>query len=95
MDDFLTVDQEDSLLAELAKLEDYNIYWIEEPLSSTEQIIQELIKNVSVSLGMDFESLIPAALQPVSKQLVQDSNLLTSFNDPRGQYAFCLNCQVE
>lgn len=81
--------------AELAKLDDYNIYWIEEPLSSTEQIIQELIKNVSVSLGMDFESLIPAALQPVSKQLVQDSNLLTSFNDPRGQYAFCLNCQVE
>lgn len=84
-----------NVAAELAKLEDYNIYWIEEPLSSTEQIIQELIKNVSVSLGMDFESLIPAALQPVSKQLVQDSNLLTSFNDPRGQYAFCLNCQVE
>ncbi len=84
-----------NVAAELAKLEEYNVYWIEEPLSSTEQLIQELIKNVSVSLGMDFESLIPAALQPISKQLVQDSNLLTSFNDPRGQYAFCLNCQVE
>jgi len=81
--------------AELAKVEEYNIYWIEEPLSSTEQIIQELMKNVSVSLGLDINSMLPAALQPVSQQLAQDSNLLTSFNDPRGQYAFCLNCQVE
>jgi protease-4 len=26
---------------------------------------------------------------------VSDASLLSSFNDPKGYYAFCLTCQVE
>lgn len=84
-----------AIAASLAELEDYNVYWVEEPLSPTEQIIQDFMNQVQVSLGLDLNSLIPQSLQPISKQIAQDVELLNSFNDPQGRYAFCLNCQVQ
>lgn len=83
------------LAAELAKLDRYNIYWIEEPLTPAQQFMQEFMNQVHVSLGLDMSALLPPALQPVVQQLNQDASLLQSFNDPKGQYAFCLNCQVQ
>ncbi|ERB64365.1 arabinase, partial [Vibrio coralliilyticus OCN008] len=83
------------MAAELAKVEDYNLYWVEEPLSPAEQFIQDFMNQVKVNLGVDASALLPTALQPVAAQVVQDANLLDSFNDPKGQYAFCLNCQVQ
>ncbi|WP_261881866.1 signal peptide peptidase SppA [Vibrio pelagius] len=79
----------------LAELEEYNVYWVEEPLSATEQFIQEFMNQVQISLGLDIQSLIPSGLKPVTQQLAQDSQLLSHFNDPQGRYAFCLNCQVQ
>ncbi|MEZ8777452.1 signal peptide peptidase SppA [Vibrio splendidus] len=81
--------------ASLAELETYNIYWVEEPLSTTEQFIQEFMNQVQMSIGFDIQSMIPSSLQPVTQQLAQDSQLLGNFNDPQGRYAFCLNCQVQ
>ncbi|WP_412495331.1 signal peptide peptidase SppA [Vibrio cyclitrophicus] len=81
--------------ASLADLETYNIYWVEEPLSATEQFIQEFMNQVQMSIGLDIQSMIPSSLRPVTQQLAQDSQLLGNFNDPQGQYAFCLNCQVQ
>lgn len=83
------------LAADLAKLESYNIYWVEEPLSPAQQFFQDFVNQVQVNLGLDANALLPAALQPVAKQVIQDSSLLQSFNDPKGQYAFCLNCQMQ
>ena len=79
----------------LAELETYNIYWVEEPLSTTEQFIQEFMNQVQMSIGFDIQSMIPSSLQPVTQQLAQDSQLLGNLNDPQGRYAFCLNCQVQ
>ncbi|MCC4772972.1 signal peptide peptidase SppA [Vibrio cyclitrophicus] len=81
--------------ASLADLETYNIYWVEEPLSATEQFIQEFMNQVQMSIGLDIQSMIPSSLRPVTRQLAQDSQLLGNFNDPQGRYAFCLNCQVQ
>lgn len=81
--------------AKMANLESYNLYWVEEPLSPTEQFIQEFMKQVSISLGFDVQSLIPQSLLPVAKKMEQQASLLQNFNDPKGYYAFCLNCQVE
>ncbi|MHC6800768.1 signal peptide peptidase SppA [Vibrio antiquarius] len=83
------------LAAKLANVTDYGIYWVEEPLSPTELFLQEFMKQVKVSLGIDATSLLPKSLQPVAQQFEQDASLLQSFNDPKGQYAFCLNCQVQ
>ncbi|MEZ9779822.1 signal peptide peptidase SppA [Vibrio cyclitrophicus] len=81
--------------ASLADLETYNIYWVEEPLSATEQFIQEFMNQAQMSIGLDIQSMIPSSLRPVTQQLAQDSQLLGNFNDPQGRYAFCLNCQVQ
>ncbi|HCH1695989.1 TPA: signal peptide peptidase SppA [Vibrio parahaemolyticus] len=83
------------LAAKLANVTDYGIYWVEEPLSPTELFLQEFVNQVKVSLGVDATSLLPKSLQPVAQQFEQDASLLQSFNDPKGQYAFCLNCQVQ
>lgn len=84
-----------ALAASLAKLDTYNLYWVEEPLSPAQQFLQDLFGQVRVGLGLDVSSLMPDALKPATKQLVSDANLLSSFNDPKGYYAFCLTCQVE
>ncbi|HCE2456605.1 TPA: signal peptide peptidase SppA [Vibrio parahaemolyticus] len=83
------------LAAKLANVTDYGIYWVEEPLSPTELFLQEFMNQVKVSLGVDATSLLPKSLQPVAQQFEQDASLLQSFNDPKGQYAFCLNCQIQ
>ncbi|TOF20643.1 signal peptide peptidase SppA [Vibrio parahaemolyticus] len=83
------------LAAKLANVTDYGIYWVEEPLSPTELFLQEFMNQVKVSLGVDATSLLPKSLQPAAQQFEQDASLLQSFNDPKGQYAFCLNCQVQ
>ncbi|OHY92800.1 signal peptide peptidase SppA [Vibrio rotiferianus] len=83
------------LAAKLADITDYGIYWVEEPLSPTEQFIQEFMNQVKVSLGIDATSFLPKSLQPIAQQFEQDASMLQSFNDPKGQYAFCLTCQVQ
>lgn len=83
------------LAAELAKLEQYNLYWVEEPLSPAQQFIQDFMNQVSVHLGIDATAMLPEALQPIATQVIEDTNMLQSFNDPKGHYAFCLNCQVQ
>ncbi|ELP5901249.1 signal peptide peptidase SppA [Vibrio vulnificus] len=81
--------------AKMAQLENYNLYWVEELLSPTEQFIQEFMKQVKISMGVDFQSILPPSLQPVAQQMEQHASLLQNFNDPKGYYAFCLNCEVQ
>lgn len=83
------------LAAKLANMESYNLYWVEEPLSPAQQFLQDLVGQAKVHLGLDISSVLPASLAPVARQITQDANLLSSFNDPKGQYAFCLNCEVQ
>jgi len=84
-----------ALAAKLAEVENYNLYWVEEPLSPAQQFVQNFMNQVRVSLGIDGTVLLPQALQPIAAQVIQDANLLQSYNDPKGQYAFCLNCQTQ
>lgn len=84
-----------NIAAELAQLESYNLYWVEEPLSPAQQFFQDMMNQVKVHVGIDINAYLPPALQPISKQMVQDLSLLETFNDPKGHYAFCLNCEVQ
>lgn len=81
--------------AQLANLENYNLYWVSKPLSPAQQFLQEFFGQLKVHLGLDMASIVPPALQPATKQLINDASLMNSFNDPKGHYAFCLNCQIE
>ena len=76
-----------ALAAELANLDDYNLYWVEEPLTPAQEFIQNLMSEVKVKLGLDVYALIPHTPRPAATQIIQDTSLLSSFNDPKGQYA--------
>ncbi|WP_295899590.1 signal peptide peptidase SppA [uncultured Vibrio sp.] len=89
-----------ALAAELAELESYNVSWVQEPLSPAQQFFQEMMNQVYVSFNVDMttwisSSWVPKSWLPVVNQVSADISLLESFNDPKGQYAFCLNCQVQ
>ncbi|MDB1123385.1 signal peptide peptidase SppA [Vibrio algarum] len=81
--------------AELANVEEYNLYWVEEPLSTTEQFLQQLSDNLGASLGINLSAMLPEALQPISNQLIADTELLSTLNDPKGYYSLCLTCEVK
>ncbi|PWI35048.1 signal peptide peptidase SppA [Vibrio albus] len=80
--------------AKLANLETYNVQWVEEPLSASEQLMLELADHLKASLGFDLQALLPESLHPVSQQLKQGADLMADFNDPKGMYALCLTCDV-
>lgn len=84
-----------SVAAELAEIENYNLYWVEKPLSTTEQFIQEFSEKIRISTGVEVSQFIPKALLPASQQIMADSALLSTFNDPKGMYSVCLTCKVE
>ncbi|WP_434359589.1 signal peptide peptidase SppA [Parasalinivibrio latis] len=79
--------------AKLADLDRYELNWMQEPLSPFEQAIQDLMGQVSVSLlGQPLQSMLPTAFKPLGKEVSAKVSLLNNFNDPNGQYVFCLNC---
>lgn len=79
--------------AELANLDDnYQIRWMEQPLSPAQLFMQQLSGGAKALIAQALFDNVPAALQPVSQQVVTDLSTLSNFNDPKGQYAFCLNC---
>ncbi|MBF8999906.1 signal peptide peptidase SppA [Vibrio nitrifigilis] len=84
-----------TVAAKLANLQSYDLDWIAEPLTPAQQLLQDVLSEAHTSLGLNLSSMVPAALQPAAKQLTESASLLNSFNDPKGVYAFCLNCQVE
>lgn len=87
-------DFDDAIAAtvELAKLDSYELRWMEEPLSPAELLLQEFASEASTKLAAMVFGQVPAALRPVTQQVVTDFTTLSNFNDPKGQYAFCLNC---
>lgn len=95
MDQLGDFDDAVRLAANLAHLERYNLYWVEKPLTPVQQFFQDLLGQVRVSLGLDVSTLLPKSLQPLAVEWQQQTSLLNQLNDPKGQYAFCLTCQVE
>jgi protease-4 len=83
------------LAAELSNIKHYQLNWLEEPLPMTEQILNQLLSGAQTQIGISINNWIPPALSQVSNQILADASLLNQFNDPQGQYAFCLVCQTE
>ncbi|MHA2939932.1 signal peptide peptidase SppA [Vibrio sp. RC27] len=84
-----------SAAATLADISDYKLQWLKEPESMAEQVLNELLSGAQSHISIQLESIIPPALKGVSNQVLADVSLLNQFNDPYGQYAFCLTCQTE
>lgn len=81
--------------AELAKITDYQLYWVEKPLSPAQQIMRDILQSSDTSINSKIEAMIPASLQPAAKQISASTELLNNLNDPQGYYTFCLTCQAQ
>ncbi len=81
--------------AELAGVSDYGVKRIEPSLSSTEQLLVDLM-TAGASVGIDPAVFVsrPTTLQKVAGELEAIIEPLTRFNDPKGVYAHCL-CEIE
>ncbi|WP_038178472.1 signal peptide peptidase SppA [Vibrio rhizosphaerae] len=84
-----------TLAAKLAKVDDYQLNWLEEPISTMQKLLIGLFSEARVSLGLDVTALLPESLRSTTQKMLSDATLLNQLNDPKGQYAFCLNCEVE
>ncbi|KXI22199.1 signal peptide peptidase SppA [Photobacterium sanguinicancri] len=78
--------------ANLAELDSYELQWITEELTPAELFLQSFTAKINVHLHNILLGQVPSALQPVAHQVATDLTTLNNFNDPKGQYAFCLNC---
>ena len=79
--------------AELADIGDnYQIEWMKQPLSPFEMFMKDISGQAKLWITEAMWGSVPEALQPVSQQVVTDLTTLGNFNDPKGQYAFCINC---
>lgn len=81
--------------AKLAKITDYQLYWVEKPLSPAQQIMRDILQSSDISINSKIEAMIPASLQPAAKQISASTELLNNLNDPQGYYTFCLTCQAQ
>ncbi|WP_261815533.1 signal peptide peptidase SppA [Vibrio gallicus] len=81
--------------ASLAKIDDYQLNWLQKPLTPAQRLLRDFSKRLVVSAGLDMQSLVPQSLMPIATQMHEDMSLVSQFNDPNGYYTLCLPCQVE
>ncbi|HIF9129082.1 TPA: signal peptide peptidase SppA [Photobacterium damselae] len=81
-----------SAAVNLAKINDYQIEWMQQPLSPMEMFLQQFTTEARTQLLTMVLGDMPKAITPVTEKISADLTSLANFNDPKGQYAFCLNC---
>ncbi|OBU44286.1 signal peptide peptidase SppA [Photobacterium damselae] len=81
-----------SAAVDLAKINDYQIEWMQQPLSPMEMFLQQFTTEAKTQLLTMVLGDMPKAITPVTEKISTDLTSLANFNDPKGQYAFCLNC---
>ncbi|WP_417878663.1 signal peptide peptidase SppA [Vibrio sp.] len=80
--------------AKLAKIDSYELTWVDKPLTPTQQMLQDLFNSMDASIGNPLNKWLPDSLKPAAAQMTQSADLLNSLNDPKGYYSFCLTCQA-
>lgn len=85
--------------AKLAKLDNYQLNWVTKELTPTQELVKEVFGSMDAYFNTQTKAkvmaLLPSAIKPMAMQLDAQANLLESLNDPKGQYAFCLVCQID
>lgn len=82
------------LAAQLAKLTEYQLFWVTEPLSPVQELLNQFVTQVSAASRFDLLAWLPQSLKPLAKEVLTHSEVMSGFNDPKAQYVFCLNCQM-
>lgn len=80
--------------AELASLETYDTKYIQRSLSAKEKFWKEFFGQAAVTFGKVHFAESDSTLVSMVKQLLADFESVARLNDPRGVYAFCIDCEI-
>ena len=78
--------------AELAGINEYRIKPVQLPRSPKELLMAQLLDS-NIDTGALLQSTLPEVLRPAGEQLSKELDTLSRFNDIRGQYVLCVECQ--
>lgn len=81
--------------AQLANLDDYDTYYVEQPLSPQEEFWQKFFGQALVwGAKVQFDDSNNHLIKMV-KQVMSEAQSVTQLNDPQGIYLLCMACGVE
>jgi len=90
VDELGGLDEAISSAAGLAEIDDYSIFYIEEPLTTKEMIMRQLMESSMSTIAR----FMPITGSAILGQLTERIRQVASLNDPDGIYSQCLYCQV-
>ena len=79
--------------ASMANLEDYDVKYIEQPLTAREKMIKQLNRFIA-DVTEDISGRVTFPVVRFLQKLGPELEELAELNDPRGVYAYCLVCDV-
>ena len=80
--------------AKLANLDQYDTQYVQRNLSSKELFWKEVLGQAAVYMDGSFKTKTPSGLLKLVNSVSAELDLSIKFNDPRGVYAFCLECNL-
>ncbi|NDK98033.1 signal peptide peptidase SppA [Photorhabdus bodei] len=78
--------------AELAKLDNPELDWMQPEMSFSELLMNQLTTTAQAIVPEAVQAWLPAPLVQVAQEVKQQSEFYRHLNDPQNRYAFCLNC---
>jgi protease-4 len=80
--------------ASVANLKDYDVIYIEQPLTAREKMIKRLNRLIA-GITKDISGLVTYPALSFLKKLGPELGVLAGLNDPGGIYAYCLVCDID
>ncbi|WP_439257540.1 signal peptide peptidase SppA [Lonepinella sp. BR2271] len=77
---------------ELANIKDYSVEWLTEDPQGIKALLQSLQFGVKSWIKTSLLEMV--GLSQIQQEIKQPLGVLGRFNDPKGQYLYCLNCGV-
>ena len=79
--------------ANLANLKDYDVIYIEQPLTAREKLIKRLNRFLAVAADNVLGSVTRPEVR-FFKKFGPELEAIVELNDPQGVYAYCLVCDI-
>jgi protease-4 len=80
--------------AEMIDLEDYDVIYVEQPLTAREKMIRRLNRFLMGVFNSIWGRTVPPAVR-VYRNIGFELERVMELNDPKGVYAYCLICNVD
>ena len=80
--------------ADLADIEEYDVIYVEQDLTSREKWVRQLNRLLSRAFSSALEQVTHPVVQ-LYGNFGRDLEQILELNDPRGIYAYCLMCEIQ